>query len=291
MMKITTSGQTSSFALPAGVARCPQWLTIGSDGAMWFTEIGISPREPLPQLGRIDVSGNITEFALPSGDAPVGIAAGKDGNLWYDTYAPNSNSIIVRGFSPTTHTVIGSVSITVQNQLLDFYNNVVVNPWDGNIIVSGGFQVFRIVPGTTPTIAGNIPVRSDCEFASIGSDSSIYFQCAEGHYAKAKQTTYDVQTSSEQPSFGDEHGTNQTYFVGPMFQGANGLLYTWGGYEFNRQATFSALLGLTTGGILTGYYAAGPHDILVQGVAGPDGATWFTVENLHGSGYILRIDP
>lgn len=291
MMRITTSGQMSSFALPAGVARCPQWVTVGSDGAMWFTEVGINVGGPLPQLGRIDVSGNITEFTLPAGDAPVGIASGKDGNLWYDAYTTNSNSIIVRGFSPTTHSVIGSVSITVQNQLLDFFNNVVVNPSDGNVIVSGGLQVFRVVPGTSPTLAANIPVRSDCELASIGSDSNIYFQCAEGQFAKANQTTYDVQTSSEDPSFQNEHGTNQTFFVGPIFQGASGLLYSWGGYEFNRQATLSALLGLTTGGTLTGYYTAGPHDVLVQGVAGPDGATWFTVENLHGSGYILRIGP
>ena len=56
----------------------PQGMTLGPDGAIWFTESGAS------QIGRVDATGAITEFPTPTaGSSPWGITAGSDGNLWF----------------------------------------------------------------------------------------------------------------------------------------------------------------------------------------------------------------
>ncbi|MGW8263213.1 Vgb family protein, partial [Bacillus sp. LR--39] len=50
----------------------------GPDGALWFTEINAN------QIGRITVSGKISEYQLPTAHArPHAIAAGGDGALWF----------------------------------------------------------------------------------------------------------------------------------------------------------------------------------------------------------------
>src|SRR5262249_45714565 len=47
---------------------------------LWFTDTG-----PTAAIGRTSAAGQITEFSagLDPGSAPVGIAAGSDGNLWF----------------------------------------------------------------------------------------------------------------------------------------------------------------------------------------------------------------
>ena len=287
MMKITTSGQISSYALSGGVTRCPQWVTLASDGAIWFTEIDVDHGGTLAQLGRIDVSGNITEFALPAGDEPIGITSGKDGNLWYDADNPSFNSnFFVRGFSATTHTIVGSLAVTLQSQVYDFSNSVVTNPADGNIIVSGGNPVFRLIPGTNPTIAGNIALPANCGTASIGADANFYFQCPNSVFARVSQTSYSVTTVSERLPFKGE-----ATYSGPMFQGSSGILYTSGGYSLEN-GPFTGILALASGGAVTGYYPSDMHDHAVQGVAGPDGATWITIQNDEGQDAVLtRINP
>src|SRR5262249_42921847 len=67
----------------------PGSITVGPDGALWFTE---SNRDfGVDRIGRITTAGVITEFPLPlSVDcqqfgtcSPSGITAGPDGNLWF----------------------------------------------------------------------------------------------------------------------------------------------------------------------------------------------------------------
>jgi virginiamycin B lyase len=54
----------------------PSGITVGPDGALWFGEFQAN------KIGRIDVSGNITEFGPTAGGA-FQITAGPDGNLWF----------------------------------------------------------------------------------------------------------------------------------------------------------------------------------------------------------------
>ena len=72
----TCKSRITEFDLPTPNA-LPQFITAGPDGNLWFTEYGAG------KIGRITLSGVITEFNAPSGAGPTTIAAGPDGNVWY----------------------------------------------------------------------------------------------------------------------------------------------------------------------------------------------------------------
>src|SRR5438270_1122728 len=70
------SATIREFPLPAG--RAPTGITVGPDNNLWFTE------ESGSRIGRLTLSGDLREIALPIAGAPgVGIIAGPDGNLWF----------------------------------------------------------------------------------------------------------------------------------------------------------------------------------------------------------------
>jgi streptogramin lyase len=65
----------------------PDKIVTGPDGNLWFTE------QNTEAIGRIDTSGNITEFPISQPNSyPGGIALGPDGNLWF-TVLGSTNSI------------------------------------------------------------------------------------------------------------------------------------------------------------------------------------------------------
>lgn len=69
---------------PANVS--PNALTLGPDGALWFTAFVESPccGEPTTAVGRVDTGGGFTEFVLPSLASELGaITTGPDGALWF----------------------------------------------------------------------------------------------------------------------------------------------------------------------------------------------------------------
>jgi streptogramin lyase len=69
-------GTTTLYDLPHAQSG-PLNITIGPDGALWFTE------KTGDRVGRIDAAGTITEFTVPTVfGQPSGITTGPDGNLW-----------------------------------------------------------------------------------------------------------------------------------------------------------------------------------------------------------------
>jgi len=66
----------------------PNSIAVGSDGNLWFTELG-DPNFTGCRIGRVNVSAqSISEFVLPNqpfpdGDWCLGIAQGSDGNMWF----------------------------------------------------------------------------------------------------------------------------------------------------------------------------------------------------------------
>ena len=62
----------------------PAGITVGPDGALWFTE------ENGHKIGRITTDGAITEYQIPTiPSAPGEITAGPDGNLWFTEFGAN----------------------------------------------------------------------------------------------------------------------------------------------------------------------------------------------------------
>jgi virginiamycin B lyase len=76
--RMTVDGSFDSWPLPQPQSG-PAQIVAGPDGALWFTE------QTGYRIGRITTDGELSEFQLRSGWAPVGIAAGPDGALWFAT--------------------------------------------------------------------------------------------------------------------------------------------------------------------------------------------------------------
>lgn len=83
--RVNQVGQVTYFS--RGMTRwdsAPEYLTVGPDGALWFTELR-------DRIGRVDMSGHITEYdaGLPPRSFPGGIVTGCDGALWFTLYHGN----------------------------------------------------------------------------------------------------------------------------------------------------------------------------------------------------------
>jgi streptogramin lyase len=121
--RITTAGVVTEFAVPvipppagsgAGTAPTlvtPNGITLGPDGALWFTAY---PAPGDSFVGRITATGAVTEFAATGFDPGSTIVTGADGNLWLlGTESASGDSAIGR-LTPagvfTTFTVPGNFS-------------------------------------------------------------------------------------------------------------------------------------------------------------------------------------
>src|SRR4029077_16858762 len=71
---LTPAIQIAEYLIPSGL-QCPNDITGGPDGRVWFTEPCGSEL-----VGVINPAGSITEYAASN---PFGIAAGPDGKLWF----------------------------------------------------------------------------------------------------------------------------------------------------------------------------------------------------------------
>jgi virginiamycin B lyase len=71
------------YSIPAAADR-PQWIALGHDGNMWFTEY------PGNAVARITRAGVVTAFTVPTTNAlPEQIIGASDGNLWFTEYEAN----------------------------------------------------------------------------------------------------------------------------------------------------------------------------------------------------------
>ncbi len=84
--RITPQGVITEFPLPRPNSG-PGDITAGADGHMWFVELAgtMDGRKPDGnRVGRITMSGEVTEFPIPSQTgSPINIAVGPDRNIWF----------------------------------------------------------------------------------------------------------------------------------------------------------------------------------------------------------------
>jgi virginiamycin B lyase len=74
--RITTDGVFTEYQVPTESSG-PSSITAGPDGNLWFTEQSAS------QIGRITITGTITEFMLSPNQFGSAITLGPDGALWF----------------------------------------------------------------------------------------------------------------------------------------------------------------------------------------------------------------
>ena len=85
--RIKNNGKITEFDLPAGGGG-PYDIVEGPDGNLWYTRADVSGPCGSPDsgnaIGRMTPTGSVVEYPLPNSDSrPLGIAAGRDGNLWF----------------------------------------------------------------------------------------------------------------------------------------------------------------------------------------------------------------
>jgi streptogramin lyase len=248
--------------------------------------------------------GRITEYALPSGSGPIGIAAGPDGNLWFSEERTNKVGKITTAGTVTEYSLpaesdpygiaagpakendlwftnwgtskIGKITTTgtVTEYSLPSFSRpegIVAGP-DGDLWFSdlGTSKIGKITTAGTIT-EYSLPESSDPEQITAGPDGNLWFT-EWGTSKIGKITTSGVVTAYALPAESYPYGIT----MGPEKEDL------W----FTDRA--SGQIGkITTSGAITEYPASPmPLTSHPRGIgAGPDGNLWFTDE----SGTIGRI--
>jgi streptogramin lyase len=90
---ISAAGVASTFMTTS----TPQYIAAGPDGRMWFTEFTPTNGGPAvgpDMIGAITTSGTLSEYTVPKTASNVtlgGIAAGRDGRLWFTEQTQDAN--------------------------------------------------------------------------------------------------------------------------------------------------------------------------------------------------------
>ena len=179
--RISPLGAYAQF--PASVSIPPTnsvgGITSGPDGNLWFTEINGNANGN-GQIGRMDTSGNITEFSqgIPAGSEPFGITAGPDGNLWFTDEGTNAIGRI------TTKGVITEFPIPNPNGVSSTPKSITTGP-DGNLWFTSssstqGSFIGRITPqGVITRFSRGLPGSSfdgdNTGGITTGPDGNLWF--------------------------------------------------------------------------------------------------------------------
>lgn len=226
------------FPLPSASAG-PYDIAAGPDG-LWFTE------QLANKIGRISTSGAITEF--PGANAPRGIAAGPDGNVWF-TELGGIGKITPAG--TMSHGKIGTGTETP--------GDITVGPenalWFSQNSGKGGGTLYRIT--TAGEIAGwgtgggwGAPER-----LTMGPDGYLWYTSLAWPFLlrwDGRPTTF----SGTSPSAGIVTGPDGNIWFAETSVGRIGKV--------------------TPAGVLTEFPVSGAYGLPLGIEVGPDGNLWFT---------------
>jgi virginiamycin B lyase len=245
--RMTTAGAVTTYQLPTqfdqGLGQnaigCPGGLTVGPDGALWFT-LGGLPDAP-PEVGRITTSGQMSFFQLP-GDQATDLAGpivvGPGGNLWSIVSYPANLS----GYSPSTiDEITTSGQVTEVATIPDGAVDLAAGP-DGNIWFADNNNntIGRLTPAGQVTTYTIPTANSDPTSIIAGPDGALWFS-EYGAFKIGRLTTsgqfaeYTVQTMAPY---------NQLNQILPyqLANGPNGTIW------FTTDADFPSIVGYLTPG-------------------------------------------
>ncbi len=249
-------GLTSMASGPGGPTTNPSDITVGSDGALWFTGVA-------GKVGRITTAGVVTEFSVPSippaaGSSPgtpstpatlTAITAGPDGALWF-TGEP------------------GEV---------------------GRITTAGVVTEFPVPDNPPPSgsPAGTAGSPAILQSIAAGPDGALWFTGQSDQVGRI--TTAGVVTEFSVPDAPPLQGpTPATLLSDPSIQtivaGPDGnLWFTTSSNLTSTSTTGSNLVGgnpaigrLTPTGVFTFFNVPGFFNSLADLTLGPNGNLWFT---------------
>ena len=249
----TTGGQFIKYPLPT-VDAVPFEITIGPDGALWFTEFVGN------KIGRITTSGVITEYPIPTqGSQPYGITAGPDGALWFTEYGGDNIGRITTGGVITEYPIPTQGSqpygITAGPDGALWFTEIVSHNI-GRITTEGVITEYLL-----PAPAQGLP-----RGITAGPDGALWYAVSYDE-SIGRITTGGVMTEYKDLHFGGAYD---------ITAGPDGALWFTENYNIGR---------ITTAGIITEYLMPtldSPDNI----TTGPDGALWFTEPYGHKIGRI-----
>ena len=243
----------------------PWGITLGPDGAVWFTETATNA------IGSISMSGSIVTYPIPTTACdPYGIVAGPDGALWFTELSGDkigritTNGVITEYPIPTacgapwdiTAGPDGALWFTESGSLSIYCPGKPRVAKIGRITTTGLITEWSLMPDQAPLSAlSTYPTG-----ITAGPDAALWF--AEQNTGIGRITTTGSITQFLLPTNSDPYG---------ITAGPDGALW------FTEDAG-NRIGRITTGGVVTEYTTAsnaGPSGI----TAGPDGAVWFAEEN------------
>jgi len=219
----------------------PNAITIGPDGALWYTLAGGS-------IGRMTAAGSFTSYPLPTlNSAPEGITAGPDGALWFTESTANQIGRI------TTAGVVTEFPVLTVNS----------SPWgiaagpDGALwfTESAANQIGRITTGGAITEYEN-HYGTGPNGITAGPDGALWFTeyIQVGRISTEGSITSSTVTSTSSSPQG-------------ITTGPDGALWF-------TETGASQIGRITTAGVSTSYPTYNTDPLAIT--AGPDGALWFT---------------
>ncbi len=287
-------GQFTEYFLGTATAH-PFGITVGPDGALWFTEsccigrittagslrhyslqnafttpFGIASGADVSlwftdsdggKVGKLATNGLATAYPLPALDShPTGIVSGPDGALWFTELVGGQNKI---GRITTAGQITEFPVPASTNNGYRSVNSIAVGP-DGALWFADNTKVGRI------TIQGSIieyPVPITAYAIESGSPGSLWF--GVDHFAR-------ITTSGDVTNFGPV-GPSPTAINGMAPGPQSAILFT---------DAFARIGRITSAGEIGEYPAPNYYPWGITN--GPDGAIWF-VDNAGGK--VVRLVP
>jgi len=300
----------TEFALPQlsekDCASGPQGITVGPDGALWFTDSA-------DKIGRITTQGQVTEFAISTLAHPMGITTGPDGALWF-----TESNLDKIGRITTQGRVTEFALPTFVSYPEKFPAQIIAGPDGALWFTETGDQIGRItLQGKVSEFALSSPKAGYEMGITIGSDGALWFtepelnqigrittqgQVSEFALPISRMGPAEITAGPDGALWFTQPGPDQigrittqgriTEFALPssLDSPSNGGGITTGpdGALWFTQG-WGPLGRITTQGHITlfsPHYSGGPGRI----VAGPDGALWMSEVDPH-AGLIGRFSP
>ena len=233
----------------------PYTITLGPDGALWFTEAAAD------RIGRITTTGVISEIVLTAGSEPNTITTGPDGALWFTEHSSNKIARLSVGGGVTEYKLPSSGSEPL---------GIAAGPDGALWFVERVGKIGRITTGGSITNEYTLPTMGASPVnITKGPDGALWFTEQMGNNIGRITTSgtiveYAVPTVNSQP-------------LG-ITAGPDGNLW------FTESGGYGKIGRITPAGAFTEFNVAnGPYGI----TTGPDGALWFTESG--GAGFIGRI--
>jgi streptogramin lyase len=221
-------------------------ITVGSDGAIWFTE------ETGGKIGRVTPGGTVTEYPISGGD-PRGIVSGSDGAMWvvqeapyYVTRMTTAGIVAAQFVTPTTSSDPNEIAAGPDGALW-FTEHAAGNI--GRITTAGSVTEYPIA-----TI-GSYPAG-----IAAGRDGGLWFVEQFGNnvgriaISGGTPAEYPVPTSASNP-------------IG-IASGPDGALWF-------TEYTGNKIGRITTTGVVSEYPLTTAASYPMGITSGPDGAVWF----------------